>query len=152
MKVVWSLILTLGLCISLKGVSQTADTVHLVKKNKKKGLIGTQYEGIASFYGEEFRGKKTHTDEVFDPDKLTAACNILPLKTWVKVTNLRNKRTVTLWINDRMHPKNKRLIDVSAKAARELKFYARGLTKVRVEVVPKPKMPPTDSTGVKKSG
>jgi rare lipoprotein A len=166
MKLVWSLILTMGLCASLKGLSQvhpgsnhsnrsgssgaTVDSVHASKKNKKKGLIGTQYEGIASYYGEEFRGKRTHTDEVFDPDKLTAACNKLPLKTWVKVTNLRNNRTVTLWINDRMHPKNKRLIDVSAKAARELKFYARGLTKVRVEVVPRPKTPPSDSTGVKK--
>jgi rare lipoprotein A len=100
----------------------------------RSGRVGEVHEGIASYYGEKFRGKRTHTDEVFDPDKLTAACNILPLKTWVKVTNLRNHRTV----NDRMHPKNKRLIDVSARAARELGFYARGLTRVRVEVIRKP--------------
>ena len=92
-------------------------------------------EGVASFYGERFRGRLTHDDEVFDPDKLTAACNVLPLKTWVRVTNLRNHRRIALWINDRMHPQNKRLIDVSARAARELGFYARGLTRVRVEVV-----------------
>ncbi|HTJ13807.1 MAG TPA: septal ring lytic transglycosylase RlpA family protein [Dinghuibacter sp.] len=104
----------------------------------RKKLIGTVLEGTASYYGERFRGKKTHTDEVFDPDKLTAACNKLPLKTWVKVTNLRNHRSVILWINDRMHPKNKRLIDVSARAARELGFYARGLTRVKVEVIPPP--------------
>jgi rare lipoprotein A len=101
--------------------------------------VGKVLEGIASYYGERFRGKKTHTDEVFDPDKLTAACNVLPLKTWVKVTNLRNHRSVTLWINDRMHPKNKRLIDVSAGAARKLGFYARGLTRVRVEVISPPR-------------
>jgi len=101
--------------------------------------VGKVLEGIASYYGERFRGKKTHTDEVFDPDKMTAACNILPLKTWVKVTNLRNHRSVKLWINDRMHPKNKRLIDVSAGAARKLGFYARGLTKVRVEVISPPR-------------
>lgn len=107
-------------------------------RSSRKRLIGKVLEGTASYYGERFRGKRTHTDEVFDPDKLTAACNVLPLKTWVKVTNLRNHRSVKLWINDRMHPKNKRLIDVSARAARELGFYARGLTRVRVEVIPPP--------------
>ena len=100
--------------------------------------IGEVHEGIASYYAEKFRGRKTHTDEIYSPEKLTAACNILPLKTWIKVTNLRNKRTITLWINDRMNPKNKRLIDVSARAAMELGFYARGLTRVKVEVVERP--------------
>jgi rare lipoprotein A len=96
------------------------------------------HEGIASYYGEKFRGKKTHSDEVFNPDKLSAACNILPLRTWVKVTNLRNNKSVVLRINDRMNPRNKRLIDVSAKAARVLGFYARGLTRVRLEVLKGP--------------
>jgi rare lipoprotein A len=109
---------------------------------RSKGKIGELHEGTASYYGEWFRGKKTHTDEIFNPDKLTAACNILPLRTWVKVTNLRNNRSVILWINDRMHPKNKRLIDVTARAARDLGFYARGLVKVRVEVVGGPAKPP----------
>ena len=109
-----------------------------VRSKKKNPYIGKVLEGVGSYYGEAFRGKKTHSDEVFDPDKLTAACNVLPLRTWVKVTNLRNHRSVRLWINDRMHPKNKRLIDVSARAARELGFYARGLTRVRVEVIAPP--------------
>ena len=59
-------------------------------------------------------------------------------RTWVKVTNLRNDKSVVLRINDRMNPRNKRLIDVSAKAARELGFYARGLTRVRREVLKGP--------------
>jgi rare lipoprotein A len=105
-------------------------------QHKKK--TGEVHEGIASYYGERFRGKKTHTDEVFNPDKLSAACNILPLRTWVKVTNLRNNKSVVLRINDRMHPRNKRLIDVSARAARDLGFYARGLTRVRLEVLKGP--------------
>lgn len=100
--------------------------------------IGKVLEGIASYYGERFRGRRTHTDDIFDPDKMTAACNQLPLKTWVKVTNLRNHRSVNVWINDRMHPKNKRLIDVSSRAAKELGFYARGLTRVKIEVIPPP--------------
>lgn len=104
----------------------------------KKHQPGDIHEGIASYYGEKFRGKKTHIDEIFNPDKLSAACNILPLRTWVKVTNLRNNKSVVLRINDRMNPRNKRLIDVSAKAARELGFYARGLTRVRLEVLKGP--------------
>ena len=104
----------------------------------RKHKPGDIQEGIASYYGEKFRGRKTHTDEIFNPDKLSAACNILPLRTWVKVTNLRNNKSVVLRINDRMNPRNKRLIDVSAKAARELGFYARGLTRVRLEVLKGP--------------
>jgi rare lipoprotein A len=138
MKVVLSCTLALAsaLAIVVAPAAQLSDQQRPVKA---PGATGEVHEGIASYYGESFRGKKTHTDEVFNPDKLTAACNILPLRIWVKVTNLRNKRSVNLWINDRMHPKNKRLIDVSARAAKELGFYARGLTRVRVEVIKKPR-------------
>lgn len=107
-----------------------------VKHKRKKEE--TVHEGTASYYAEKFRGRKTHIDEVYNPDKLSAACNIVPLRTWVKVTNLRNNKSVVLRINDRMHPRNKRLIDVSARAARELGFYARGLTRVRLEVLKGP--------------
>lgn len=71
----------------------------------------------------------------FDQTKLTAACNVLSLGTWVKVSNLRNKKNVIVQITDRMHPKNKRLIDVSKAAAKQLGFVSRGLAKVSVEVV-----------------
>lgn len=125
------------LCICLPALLSQASFGQADSSRGKEGKrpIDKVLQGTASFYGEPFRGKKTHSDELFDPDKLTAACNVLPLKTWVIVTNLRNHKRVVLWINDRMHPKNKRLIDVSARAARDLGFYARGLTKVRVEVV-----------------
>ena len=103
-----------------------------------RAKAGAVHEGIASYYAEKFRGRKTHIDEVYNPDRLSGACNILPLRTWVKVTNLRNNKSVVLRINDRMNPRNKRLIDVSARAARELGFYARGLTRVRLEVLKGP--------------
>lgn len=77
----------------------------------------------------------------FDENKFTAASNKLSLGTWVKVSNLRNKKSVIVQITDRMHPKNKRLIDVSKAAAIKLGFLKRGLVKVKVEVIEPDKHP-----------
>jgi rare lipoprotein A len=93
--------------------------------------------GIASYYANKFEGRKTYTDEIFSQKKLSAASNTLPMHTWVRVTNLRNHHSVVLRINDRMHPRNKRLIDLSLLSAEKLGFAGRGLTKVKVDVLGK---------------
>jgi rare lipoprotein A len=98
--------------------------------------IKVQY-GIASYYANKFEGRKTYTDEIFSQEKLTGASNTLPMHTWVRVTNLRNHRTVILRINDKMHPRNRRLIDLSRAAAAQLGFAGRGLTRVRIDVLGK---------------
>lgn len=105
------------------------------KKEKSSEKPIVKY-GIASFYAPKFHGRKTANGEIHSKDKYTAACNVLPLNTWIKVTNLRNKRTVIVKINDRMHPKNKRLLDLSKSAAAELGFISRGIAKVKLEVLP----------------
>jgi rare lipoprotein A len=64
---------------------------------------------------------------------------VLPLGTWLKVTNLRNKRSVIVRVNDRLHPKNKRIVDMSKMAAERLGYIKRGLTQVKVEVLGKKK-------------
>lgn len=89
--------------------------------------------GIASFYDNKFEGRQTSNGEIFTQKKLTAASNTLPLNSWARVTNLSNKRSVIVRITDRMHPKNKRLIDLSRTAASKLAFIGKGLTRVRVE-------------------
>lgn len=91
--------------------------------------------GMASFYASKFNGRQTSNGEYYNSAKLSAACNVLPLGTWVKVTNLRNDRSVIVQINDHLHPKNKRLIDMSKAAAMKLDFVAWGLTRVKVEVL-----------------
>lgn len=99
----------------------------------------TKY-GIASFYSKSLDSTKTATGEIFLNSKLTAASNNYRLNTIVKVTNIRNGRTVIVRINDRMHPKmakKGRIVDLSRAAARKLGFLSKGLTKVKVEVVPK---------------
>ncbi|MEJ7821193.1 MAG: septal ring lytic transglycosylase RlpA family protein [Chitinophagaceae bacterium] len=93
--------------------------------------------GIASFYAQKFNGRKTSNGNVYSSVKLTAACNVLPLGIWVKVTNLRNEKSVIVYVNDRLHPKNPRLIDLSRTAAEKLGFIGRGLTRVKVEVLGK---------------
>jgi rare lipoprotein A len=102
------------------------------------GAIKVQY-GIASYYANKFEGRKTYTDEIFSQEKLTGASNTLPMHTWVRVTNIRNHRSVIVQINDKMHPRNRRLIDLSRAAAARLGFAGRGLARVRVDVLGKKK-------------
>ena len=100
--------------------------------------IKVQY-GVASYYSNKFEGRKTYTDEIFSQEKLTGASNTLPMHTWVKVTNLRNHRTVIVRINDKMHPRIKRLIDLSRAAAIQLGYKGSGLRRVRIDVLGKKK-------------
>ena len=93
--------------------------------------------GIASWYGyETYRQKGGHmtaNGEAFDPNGLNAAHKYLPLPTFVKVTNLENRRSIILRVNDRGPFVEGRIIDLSAGAARKLGFYDKGTARVRVE-------------------
>jgi len=97
--------------------------------------------GTASFYSNKFQGRPTSSGEPYDKNKMTCAHNSLPLGTWVKVTNLRNKKSVVVRVTDRLHHKNKRVVDLSRMAASKLGYVGRGLTRVKVEVVPKSAVP-----------
>ncbi len=100
-----------------------------------------EYEeiGIASWYGEETRKKKdghmTANGEAFDPEGLSAAHKYLPLPSYVKVTNLENKKSIILRVNDRGPFVDNRVIDLSAGAAKKLKFLKEGTARVRVETI-----------------
>ncbi|HZK64130.1 MAG TPA: septal ring lytic transglycosylase RlpA family protein [Puia sp.] len=91
--------------------------------------------GTASYYANKFEGRKTACGEIFSQQKLSAASNIIPMNNWVRITNQRNRKSVILRINDRMHPKNPRLIDLSRAAARRLRYTGRGIVRVKVEVL-----------------
>lgn len=93
-------------------------------------------EGVASWYGPGFQGRRTASGKKFNTNKLTAAHRTLPFGTKVLVTNLSNDKTVELEINDRGPAKStQRLIDLSKAAAKKLGFASAGTAKVRVEVV-----------------
>lgn len=95
--------------------------------------------GIASWYGEECEGNNTASGEVFDLNGFTAAHRELPLGTTVRVTNLNNRRTILLRVNDRGPSIAGRVIDVTWGVAKRLGFVNAGLAPVRVEVVKYPK-------------
>ena len=92
--------------------------------------------GTASWYGQDFEGKPTASGEPYNMYDLTAAHPTLPLGTYVKVTNLGNRRAVVVRINDRGPVVEGRIIDVSYSAAKVLKFHTRGVQRVRLDIVP----------------
>jgi rare lipoprotein A len=92
-------------------------------------------EGLASWYGEDFHGRLTANGEVYDMESISAAHATLPIPSYVRVTNLRNGHSIVARVNDRGPYHANRVIDVSARTAKLLGFYERGVTKVRVEYV-----------------
>ena len=95
---------------------------------------GIQY-GTASYYANKFQGRPMSGGELYNKNKMTCAHNSLPMGTWLKVTNLRNKISVVVRVTDRLHHNNKRLVDLSRIAALKLGYLKRGLARVKVEVL-----------------
>ncbi|MEN9964412.1 MAG: hypothetical protein RL582_1507 [Bacteroidota bacterium] len=133
---VWTILPTVGFSQTDTAVYSMNDTGDFSpfflkpKKQKNKVLFG-----VASYYGDKFEGRKTASGEIFKQQKMTAACNKLPLGTRIRVTNIRNGKTVEVVINDRLHPKMKRIVDLTKSAAKKLGYVDHGLTKVKVEVI-----------------
>lgn len=96
--------------------------------------------GIASWYGDDFHGRKTANGEIYDMNRLSAAHPTLPLPTYVYVTNLENGRTVLLRVNDRGPYVGNRVIDLSRAAAHALGTKGKGLGRVRVRYAGKAPM------------
>ncbi len=92
-------------------------------------------EGLASWYGKEFHGKLTSTGETYDMHAISAAHKILPMNTYVRVSNLENGREVVCRINDRGPFVKGRIIDLSYEAAKEVGLIGMGTAMVRVEAL-----------------
>jgi rare lipoprotein A len=100
------------------------------------------WNGVSSWYGEEFDGKQTANGETYDMYGVTAASLTLPLGSIVKVVNRKNHRSVIVRINDRGPYVDGRDLDVSYEVARRLGFEHRGLAKVRLELLEVPQRQP----------
>lgn len=114
---VWILCLFLFVTATARAVTRTVKTVV----------------GVASYYGHVHQGRRMANGQRFDESKLTAASRTLPLGTHVKVTSLRNQKSVIVTITDRGPAVKTRVIDLSTAAARALGMISRGVDKVRVE-------------------
>lgn len=95
-------------------------------------------EGGASYYGREFEGRRTASGERFTNGALTAAHRTHAFGTWVRVTRIDTGDSVVVRINDRGPFIRGRIIDLSRRAAEEIRMVARGVAPVRVEVIPAP--------------
>ena len=92
-------------------------------------------QGVASWYGQRFHGKKTSIGETYDMYGMTAAHPTLPLPSYVRVTRLDNGRSVVVRVNDRGPFLRGRLIDLSYMAASKLGYVGNGHTNVEVELL-----------------
>jgi rare lipoprotein A len=101
--------------------------------------IKADQSGNATWYGAAFAGKKTANGERFDPSKYTAAHRKLPFNTWVEVRRVDTGRVVRVRINDRgPWGDDKRIIDLSRKAAEDLDLVREGVARVELRVVDGP--------------
>lgn len=89
-------------------------------------------QGVASWYGPNFHGKKTANGEIYNMNKLTAAHRTLPFNSLVKVVNTKNGKSVTVRINDRGPYVDNRIIDLSKQAAEQLQMIQSGTTTVEL--------------------
>lgn len=91
--------------------------------------------GTASFYANKFEGRKTSSGQLFRQDSLTCAHKTLPFGTKIEVRNLSNDSLVVVTVNDRLPKSSSRVVDLTMRAARQLNFVKKGLTKVEIRVL-----------------
>ncbi len=136
---------TFGVPISGKSTSQKSTTTGKSKKGNPNSYVvfGRRYfvmdsskgfvqRGMASWYGPNFHGKPTSNGETYNMHAMTAAHKTLPLPTFVKVTNLANKQSIVVRVNDRGPFAHDRIIDLSYAAAKKLSLIGPGTGKVEV--------------------
>jgi len=92
-------------------------------------------QGIASYYANEFHGRKTANGEIYDMHGLTAAHPTLPFNTKLLVKNLESRKSVIVRINDRGPFKDNRIIDLSLEAAKQVGLIANGTALVELEII-----------------
>lgn len=97
--------------------------------------VGDKASGIASWYGPNFHGKKTSNGEIYNMYNMTAAHKTLPMNTMVKVTNLKNSKSIIVRINDRGPFVAGRVIDLSKTGAEKIDMLSAGTAPVLLEVV-----------------
>lgn len=114
----------------MKSEDSTEDNVRIKEERTLDSETGT-----ASYYADEFDGRKTANGEIYDMNELTAAHPSYPFNTLVRVTNVINGKSVEVRINDRMPQFKNRIIDLSLAAAKKIDMIKTGIQEVKVEVL-----------------
>jgi rare lipoprotein A len=121
-------------CSSTTRYSRINETSENYTRDKNLNVLAVE-TGTASFYADDFNGKKTANGEVYNMNDLTAAHPTYSFNTVVKVTNLSNGKSVEVRINDRMPQFKGRIIDLSLAAAKKIEMINSGIQDVKVEVL-----------------
>lgn len=117
-------------------ISLNFDDQHSEIPGKPFNPNRTKFEtGKASYYAMKFKGQRTASGEIYDPDKFTAAHPSSPFGTKVRVTNTYNDASFIVRINDRGPKVKSRIIDLSYAAAKELGIISKGVVDVVLEVI-----------------
>lgn len=110
--------------------SEVSNLEELLQKSSKFESV----DGFASYYARRFEGRRTTSGHRYNPDKLTAAHNSLPLGTVVRVLNPATRQEVQVTVNDRCAPRSFHFIDLSRAAAKKIGLLGKG--KIRVVIIP----------------
>ena len=110
-------------------------TVNGVTYQLMPSAKGYSEEGMASWYGNKFHGRKTSNGETYDMYGMTAAHKTLPIPAYVRVTNLANGRQIIVRVNDRGPFHGGRIIDLSYAGAKKLGYHQHGTARVRVDAI-----------------
>jgi len=115
-----------------------ATSALAVKKLEKK-VVGADTvlvtrTGTASYYAAKFQGRHTSNGEKLDNEAYTCA-SYLPYDTWVRVTHLRNGKSVIVRVTDRFHPGGKHLVDLTLRAAKDIDMVRYGVARIKLEVL-----------------
>jgi rare lipoprotein A len=120
--------------LPLLAAEKVVETPVVTSVEPQKTSIVKKLVGIASYYAKKFQGRRTTSGERYQPEKMTAAHQSLPLGTKVRVKNLANNKEVTVVVNDRCRKKSIPFIDLSRAAAKKLGFFGAG--KANVAIIP----------------
>jgi len=118
------------------GASAANEPVVDAKANHQTMKPRRWYEiGTASWYGRYFQGRKTAMGETYDMNGLTCAHRSLPLGSWIRVTNLKNRKSIFVRVNDRGPVPENRIVDLSYGAAKAVGLADPGIGRVKLETV-----------------
>jgi len=131
--VILTSLITFG-CSSATRYSRINESSENYSRIKNFNVLAVE-TGTASFYSDDFNGKKTANGEVYNMNDLTAAHPTYSFNTVVKITNLSNGKSVEVRINDRMPQFKGRTIDLSLAAAKKIEMINSGIQEVKVEVL-----------------
>ena len=125
----------LVLFLLLPVIGSDAAAPSAPKTQPPKLAFSKPWYGQASWYGDDWRGKKTACGQRFDPEALTAAHPVLPCGTWLRITNIRTGKSEFARITDRGPYEEGREIDVSARVAKRIGITHFGVERVKLEIV-----------------